>query len=181
MGYIEETGAAQYYRDARITTIYEGTTGIQANDLIGRKTARDGGNTARSVAGEIARVAAELAAHPDAHLRSIGKRLAAACADLNQAIDWVVGAFGTKPREAHAGAIAYLRLWGLAVGGWQLGRAALVAARHLHEGVGDARFLRAKIVTARYFAECLLPQANAWRETLIEGGEAAVAMPVESF
>jgi alkylation response protein AidB-like acyl-CoA dehydrogenase len=181
MGFIEETGAAQYYRDARITTIYEGTTGIQANDLIGRKTARDGGNTARSVAGEIARVAAELAAHPDAHLRSIGKRLAAACADLNQAIDWVVGAFGTKPREAHAGAIAYLRLWGLAVGGWQLGRAALVAARHLHEGVGDARFLRAKIVTARYFAECLLPQANAWRETLIEGGEAAVAMPVESF
>ncbi|MBP1620572.1 MAG: acyl-CoA dehydrogenase [Acidobacteria bacterium] len=181
MGFIEETGAAQYYRDARITTIYEGTTGIQANDLIGRKTARDGGNTARSVAAEIARVAAELAAHPDAHLRSIGKRLAAACADLNQAIDWVVGAFGTKPREAHAGAIAYLRLWGLTVGGWQLGRSALVAARHLHEGVGDARFLRAKIVTARYFAECLLPQANAWREALIEGGEAAVAMPVESF
>ncbi len=181
MGFIEETGAAQYYRDARITTIYEGTTGIQANDLIGRKTARDGGNTARSVAAEIARVAAELAAHPDAQLRSIGKRLAAACADLNQAIDWVVGAFGAKPREAHAGAIAYLRLWGLAAGGWQLGRSALVAARHLHEGVGDARFLRAKIVTARYFAECLLPQAGAWRETLIEGGEAAVAMPVDSF
>ena len=181
MGFIEETGAAQYFRDARITTIYEGTTGIQANDLIGRKTARDGGNTARSVAAEIAQVAAELLAHPDAHLRSIGKRLASATADLNQAIDWVVGAFAAKPREAHAGAVAYLRLWGLVVGGWQLGRSALVAARHLHEGVGDARFLRAKIVTARYYAECLLPQAGACRETLVEGGDAAVAMPVESF
>jgi alkylation response protein AidB-like acyl-CoA dehydrogenase len=181
MGFIEETGAAQYYRDARITTIYEGTTGIQANDLLGRKTARDGGNTARSVAVEIARVAAELAAHPDAHLRSIGKRLAASVAGLNQAIDWVVGAFGAKPREAHAGAVAYLRLWGLVVGGWQLGRSALIAARHLHEGVGDARFLRAKIVTARYYADCLLPQANACLQTLVEGGDAAVAMPVESF
>jgi alkylation response protein AidB-like acyl-CoA dehydrogenase len=181
MGFIEQTGAAQYCRDARITTIYEGTTGIQANDLLGRKTARDGGATAGLVAAEIAKVAGELAAHPDAHLRAIGKRLATSAADLKQAIDWVVGAFGAHPREAHAGAVAYLRLWGLVAGGWQLGRSALIAARRLHEGVGDARFLRAKIVTARYYAECLLPQAHACLQTLVEGGEAAVAMPVESF
>ena len=181
MGFIEQTGAAQYYRDARITTIYEGTTGIQANDLLGRKTARDGGATAGLVAAEIAKVAGELAAHPDAQLKAIGKRLAASAADLKQAIGWVVGAFGAHPREAHAGAVAYLRLWGLVAGGWQLGRSALIAARHLHDGVGDARFLRAKIVTARYYAECLLPQAHACLQTLVEGGEAAVAMPVESF
>ena len=118
---------------------------------------------------------------PTPQLKAIGKRLAASAADLKQAIDWVVGAFGAHPREAHAGAVAYLRLWGLVAGGWQLGRSALIAARHLHDGVGDARFLRAKIVTARYYAECLLPQAHACLQTLVEGGEAAVAMPVESF
>jgi alkylation response protein AidB-like acyl-CoA dehydrogenase len=181
MGFIEQTGAAQYYRDARIITIYEGTTGIQANDLIGRKTARDGGATAGLVAAEIGKVAGELTAHPDAQLKAIGRRLAASAADLKQAIDWVVGASGAHPREVHAGAVSYLRLWGLVAGGWQLARSALIAARHLHEGVGDARFLRAKIVTARYYAECLLPQAHACLQTLVEGGEAAVAMPVESF
>ncbi len=181
MGFIEETGAAQHFRDARITTIYEGTTGIQANDLLGRKTARDGGVTARAVAADIARVAAELSAHADANLKAIGKRLADAAAALDRAIDWVVASFGSHPREAHAGAVAYLRLWGLAAGGWQLGRAALVAARHLQEGTGDARFLTAKIATARYYADCLLPHADACLTTLVEGGPSAVAMPAESF
>jgi alkylation response protein AidB-like acyl-CoA dehydrogenase len=181
MGFIEETGAAQHFRDARITTIYEGTTGIQANDLLGRKTARDGGATARAVASDIARVAAELAAHADANLAAIGRRLSEATVALNQAIDWVVAAFASQPREAHAGAVAYLRLWGLAVGGWQLGRAALAAARHLHAGTGDAGFLAAKIVTARYYADCLLPQASAFMTTLVEGGPSAVAMPAERF
>ena len=77
--------------------------------------------------------------------------------------------------------MAYLELWGLVAGGWQLGRAALIAAEHLADGDGDARFLHAKIVTARYYADCLLPQAHACLQTLVEGGEAAVAMPVESF
>src|SRR5512137_990029 len=143
MGFIEQTGAAQYYRDARITTIYEGTTGIQANDLIGRKTARDGGAVARTVAAEIAAVARELSAHGDASLKSIGVRLGAAAVALGRAIDWVVPAYRDHPRAAHAGAVAYLRVWGLVAGGWQLGRAALAAARRLQAGKGDPAFLNA--------------------------------------
>ena len=181
MGYIEETGAAQYYRDARITTIYEGTTGIQANDLLGRKTARDGGANAMLVSAEIGKVAAELAASSDPQLAAIGRRLGPAVAALDKGIGWVVASFGTRPREAHAGAAAYLRLWGTVAGGWQLGRAALVAARQLADGVGDARFLTAKILTARYYADALLPLAEASLATLVDAGESAVALPADAF
>jgi alkylation response protein AidB-like acyl-CoA dehydrogenase len=181
MGYIEETGAAQYFRDARITTIYEGTTGIQANDLIGRKTARDGGATARAVAADIAAVAAELAAHEDASLASIGARLAEATAALTQSIAWVVSESGERSRAVHAGAVPYLRLWGLVAGGWQLARAALIAAKGLREGAGSAPFLRAKIATARYYAECLLPQAPGLAQTIAQGGESALALAADQF
>ncbi|MGH8714427.1 MAG: acyl-CoA dehydrogenase, partial [Casimicrobiaceae bacterium] len=122
MGFIEETGAAQDYRDARITTIYEGTTAIQANDLIGRKTARDGGTVARAVIAEIGQVAAELAASGDGDLKRIGAGLATASRALDQAVDWVVQAFAGAPRAAHAASVPYLRLWGLVAGGWQLAR-----------------------------------------------------------
>ena len=181
MGFIEETGAAQHFRDARIITIYEGTTGIQANDLIGRKTARDAGAVAKSVAAEIDKVAAKLAARTEPSLQAIGVQLAAATADLQTAIDWMVTAYGQQPRAAHAGAVAYLKLWGLASGGWQLGRAALVAADHLAAGDGDPQFLHAKIATARYFADCLLPQASGLAHTITYGGESALALPAEAF
>jgi alkylation response protein AidB-like acyl-CoA dehydrogenase len=181
MGYIEETGAAQHLRDARITTIYEGTTGIQANDLIGRKTQRDGGATARAVAGDIDKVAAELARDADASLHGIGTRLAEAAAALRTAIDWMVPAAGSMPRAAYAGAVPYLRLWGLVTGGWQMGRAALIAARHLRAGTGDAAFLKAKIATARFYAECLLPQAAGLAQTVTGGGETALALAAEQF
>jgi alkylation response protein AidB-like acyl-CoA dehydrogenase len=127
MGFIEETGAAQHYRDARITTIYEGTTGIQANDLVGRKTARDGGTVAKAVASEIDGVARELSAHDDASLKAIGAALAEATQALKSAIDWLVPAYAKQPRVVHAEAVPYLRLWGLVASGWQMGRAALVA------------------------------------------------------
>src|SRR6478672_3836062 len=159
MGFIEETGAAQHYRDARIITIYEGTTGIQANDLIGRKTARDGGKAAHLVAAQIDKVAAKLASNADPSLNAIGLRLAAATAALQTAIDWIVQTFGTNPRAAHASSVPYLKLWGLCAGGWQMGRAALVATEKLKSDAGDVAFLRAKIATARFYAECLLPQA----------------------
>ena len=181
MGFIEETGAAQHFRDARIITIYEGTTGIQANDLIGRKTARDAGAVAKAVAAEIDKVAAKLAARTEPSLQAIGVQLAAATADLQTAIDWMVTAYGQQTRAAHAGAVAYLKLWGLAAGGWQMGRAALVAADHLAAGDGDAQFMRAKIATARYFADCLLPQASGLAHTIIYGGESALALPAEAF
>jgi hypothetical protein len=181
MGFIEETGAAQHFRDARITTIYEGTTGIQANDLIGRKTARDAGAVARAVAADIAKVAAELAAQKDGSLQAIGARLAAAVTDLKAAIDWMVPAFGNAPRAAQAGAVPYLKLWGLAAGGWQLGRAASIAAHHLAAGEGDAQFLKSKIATARFYAECLLPQTGGLAQAITSGGEAALALTAEQF
>jgi 3-(methylthio)propanoyl-CoA dehydrogenase len=181
MGFVEETGAAQYLRDARITTIYEGTTGIQANDLIGRKTARDGGVVARRVIAEIDAVAAKLAAAGDADLAAIGARLAAASAALVKALTWMVPAYGTEPRVAHAGAVPYLRLWGLVVGGWQMGRAALVAAAQRAEGRGNAAFNGAKIVTARFYAECLLPQADGLAAAVTAGGPSVLALADDAF
>jgi len=181
MGFIEETGAAQYVRDARITTIYEGTTGIQANDFIGRKTARDAGAVARHVAAEIDKIAAKLAARAEPALQAIGVQLAAATADLQSALDWMVPAYARDPRAAHAGAVAYLKLWGLAVGGWQMGRAALICADRLAAGEGDAAFQHAKIATARYYAEALLPQVSALAHTAMHGGDAALALAAEAF
>src|SRR5689334_21625821 len=174
MGYIEETGAAQHYRDARIITIYEGTTGIQANDLVGRKTARDAGALAKRVADDIDRVAARLASHRDPLLRTIGLRLAAATASLQSAIDWLVPTYGSNVRIAHAAAVPYLKLWGLVSGGWQLGRGALIATERLSSGEGDADFLRAKVTTARFYAEALLPQAEAFAQSITGGSDAAL-------
>jgi alkylation response protein AidB-like acyl-CoA dehydrogenase len=181
MGFIEETGAAQYYRDARIITIYEGTTGIQANDLIGRKTARDSGATARAVTADIDRVAAHCASHADGSLRLIGLPLAAATAALQSAIDWMVPSYGTRVRAAHAAAVPYLKLWGLVAGGWQMARAALVAVDRLAAGEGDADFMHAKIATAVYYAQCLLPQADGLARTITEGSEAALALSAQQF
>jgi alkylation response protein AidB-like acyl-CoA dehydrogenase len=181
MGFIEETGAAQYYRDARIITIYEGTTGIQANDLIGRKTARDGGVAARLVAADIHRVAAHCASHANPSLRSIGLSLAAATAALQAAIEWMVPAYGSNARAAHAAAVPYLKLWGVVCGGWQMARAALVAAKRLAEHEGDPEFARAKIATALYYAECLLTQADGLSRTITAGSDAALALRAEQF
>ena len=181
MGFIEETGAAQYYRDARITTIYEGTTAIQANDFIGRKTARDGGAEARRIAAEIDRTAAELTAHADPKLKAIGARLTRAVRSLHAALEWMVPAYGADARAAHASAVPYLELWGLVVGGWQMGRAALVAAKRLAEGSGDAAFLTAKIQTARFYADALLPQATGLADVVTAGGEPAMALAAEQF
>jgi 3-(methylthio)propanoyl-CoA dehydrogenase len=181
MGFIEETGAAQYYRDARIITIYEGTTGIQANDLVGRKTARDAGATANLVAAQIDKVAAHLASHADPSLNAIGLRLAAATAALQNAIDWMLASFATNPRVAYAGSVPYLKLWGVVAGGWQMGRAAKVASDKLARGEGDAAFLRAKVATARFYAESLLPLADAHAQAVVNGSPTVLALPAEQF
>ena len=181
MGFIEETGAAQHYRDVRITTIYEGTTGIQANDFIGRKTARDAGAVAHAIAVDMDKVAQELAGHADATLNAIGARLAESVDAVRSAVDWIVPAYGTNPRAAHAVSVPYLKLWGLVVGGWQLGRGALVAARQLADGNGDARFLSAKIQTARYYAEALLPQGASLAQAVTGAGESALSLAAEQF
>jgi hypothetical protein len=181
MGFIEETGAAQHVRDARIITIYEGTTGIQANDLVGRKTARDAGAAAKAITADIDRVAAKLASHADASLRSIGLQLSAASEALQEAIDWVVASYAERPRVVHAAAVPYLMLWGLVAGGWQMSRAALIAHDRLARGEGDERFLRAKLATARFYGEALLPQAEGLAQGITRGGEAVLALPAEQF
>ncbi|MEP6943577.1 MAG: acyl-CoA dehydrogenase [Betaproteobacteria bacterium] len=181
MGFIEETGAAQHYRDARITTIYEGTTGIQANDLIGRKTARDAGVTAHSIAGEAGKVATELSSSAHTELKAIGAALLSAVAALRESIDWMVANYGSSPRAAFAAAVPYLQMWGLVAGGWQLGRAALIAAKRRDEGAADGVFLDGKIATARFYAECLLPQAGALGQSITRGSEAVLALADEQF
>jgi 3-(methylthio)propanoyl-CoA dehydrogenase len=181
MGFIEETGAAQYYRDARIITIYEGTTGIQASDLVGRKTARDSGATANLVAAQIDKVAANLASHSDPSLNAIGLRLAAATAALQSAIDWMVSMSAANARTAYAASVPYLKLWGIVAGGWQIARAAKVAVDKLAKGEGDAAFMRAKLATARFYAENLLPLAEAHAQSAIGGSQAALALGADQF
>jgi hypothetical protein len=181
MGFIEETGAAQHYRDARITPIYEGTTGIQANDFIGRKTARDGGALARTLVADIDDVAQRLMAHSDRSLNAIGKGLAEALLALQSALEWMVTTYGGNSRVAHAGAVPYLRLWGLVAGGWQMGRAALIAADALQRNAGDARFLERKIATARFYSVALLPQAASFARAVVDASEAALALDAADF
>ncbi|MCY7370414.1 MAG: acyl-CoA dehydrogenase [Polaromonas sp.] len=155
MGFIEETGAAQYLRDARILTIYEGTTAIQANDLIGRKTVRDGGQTALAMTGLIQATEAELAQDGSADARAVGQRLKAAREALVDVVRFVVEQTKPNPNAAFAGSVPYLMLAGTVVAGWQLGRSLLAAQRELANGV-DADFMKAKIITARFFVDHLL-------------------------
>jgi alkylation response protein AidB-like acyl-CoA dehydrogenase len=181
MGYIEETGAAQHYRDARIITIYEGTTGIQANDLIGRKTARDGGKTAAAVIAEMRALDGELAAQRGAEFAAIRTQLAAAVAALKEAAEWTVTTYGKDSQAAHAASVPYLKLWGLTAGGWQMARAALIAAQHLADGDSETDFHRAKIATARFYADYFLPQTGALKHAILTAGESVLALAAEQL
>jgi len=181
MGYIEETGAAQHYRDARIITIYEGTTGIQANDLVGRKTARDGGKTAAAVIAEMRALDGELAAQRGAEFAAIRTQLAAAVAALKEAVEWTVATYAKDSQAAHAASVPYLKLWGLTAGGWQMARAALIAAQRLAKGQGEADFHRAKIATARFYADYFLPQTGALKHAIITAGESVLALAAEQL
>jgi hypothetical protein len=179
MGFIEETGAAQYLRDARILPIYEGTTAIQANDLVGRKTARDGGRTPKAVAARIAATEAELVQRDSAAARSMAKRLTAARVAFEQVVDYIAG--GSGPNAKYAGSVPYLMLAGNLVAGWQMARALLVAEDQLARGEGDQAFLEAKIATARFYAEHLLTKAPGMRDAIVEGADSVTALALDSF
>ena len=185
MGFIEETGAAQHYRDAKILTIYEGTTAIQANDLVGRKTVRDGGAVAKGILAQVRATEAQLAAVQDAahfaDLAAIRTQLAAGSAALEAVVDYVVANTKADPRAVFAGSVVYLKLAGIVLGGWQMARAALVARRKLDAGDGDAAFYRAKIATARFFADHVLSQADGLRQAIVEGSAGVLALDVEQF
>ena len=174
MGFIEETGAAQHWRDSRITTIYEGTTGIQANDLLFRKLMRDQGATAKVVFGEVAATAQALGTSLRPELQAMGKRLGAALQAWTGATEWLAANGKSNLAGVLAAAVPYLHLASIVCGGWLMGRAALAAAGHLDRGDGDQAFFRAKIATARFYADQLLPQAQAYAET-VKAGDAAIA------
>jgi hypothetical protein len=181
MGFIEETGAAQFARDARITTIYEGTTGIQANDLIGRKIARDEGAALAAAIASMRDVERALTGSEDADLKAIGRRLHPALDALADAGRFVVATFREDPRAVLAGAVPFLELSGIVCGGAQLGRAAVVAAAKLAVDDGEAGFMRAKIATARHFADHYLTQAPGLRETVVAGSPGVLALGEEAF
>src|SRR5438105_3531023 len=134
MGFIEETGAAQHLRDARITTIYEGTTGIQAADLVGRKIARDGGQAIRDVIAQMRDVQAQLVRRDDARLAPIAASLQGGVAALEEAVRFIVATHEREPKTTSAGAVPFLELFGAVSGGWQMARAALAAQQRLAEG-----------------------------------------------
>ena len=180
MGYVEETGAAQHFRDARITTIYEGTTGIQALDLAGRKILRDRGAAARELIEEMRQTVADLDQQPE-----LATALAPALTDsvnaLAEAVDWLVEKGPADPNVAGAVAVNLMMLTGTALGLWQLARGAQVASRKLAAGDGEPEFLRAKLVTARFYAEQIAPRCGAHLRAVLSGAEATMALPEGQF
>ncbi|ABM42949.1 MULTISPECIES: acyl-CoA dehydrogenase [Diaphorobacter] len=180
MGFIEETGAAQYYRDAKILTIYEGTTAIQANDLVGRKTARDGGQTAKAIAAQIEATEGELRASGTADAQAVAQRLAAARQAFLEVVDFIAGGAKAHPNDVYAGSVPYLMLAGNLVAGWQLARALLVAQELSAKGQ-DVAFMQAKIATARFYADHLLTKAPGQRDAIVHGAASVTALPLEAF
>jgi alkylation response protein AidB-like acyl-CoA dehydrogenase len=179
MGFIEETGAAQHLRDARITTIYEGTTGIQANDLVGRKIAREGGATAKAWLAHLKGFDAELGKSANADIAAMRASLAAGAAAVGEAVDFIVANAGKDVMATFAGAVPFLKLMGIVAGGWQMARAALAAEGNLRSG--DRAFCEAKIATARFYADQVLVQAPALRDTVVKGASAVMSVPEDSM
>jgi len=176
MGFVEETGAAQYLRDARITTIYEGTTGIQAMDLVGRKIARDGGATAKAWLGELRSFDAELARSGNTDIQSLRAQLAAGAQAFGDCVQFIVAE--KNPLSAFAGAVPFLKLAGIVAGGWQMARAALAAEKNLSK---DKSFYEAKIATARFYGDHVLVQAPGLRDTVVKGSAGVMALGEDQF
>jgi len=179
MGFVEETGAAQYLRDARITTIYEGTTGIQAMDLVGRKIAREGGETAKEWIAQLKQFEAQLSKSNNENLVALRSQFAAGVQALADCVEFIVASSAKDPRPAFAGAVPFLKLMGIVAGGWQMGRAALAAERTLQSG--ERSFLEAKIATARFYADHVLVQAPALRNTVVNGAAGVMALSEDQF
>ncbi|MEQ1658949.1 MAG: acyl-CoA dehydrogenase, partial [Hylemonella sp.] len=178
MGFIEETGAAQHYRDAKILTIYEGTTAIQANDLVGRKTLRDGGQTAKAIARQIETTEAELKKNGSPDALAVAKRLTAARLAFIDVVEFM--ATQKDPNAVYAGSVPYLMLAGNLMAGWQLARALLVAQAELARGE-DAAFMQSKITVARFYADHLLSKAPGVRDSIVEGAGSVTALALEAF
>ena len=181
MGFIEETGAAQHWRDSRITTIYEGTTGIQANDLVFRKLMRDQGATARILFGEIAATVRALSESPRADLQGIGKRLGAGLKAWGESTEWLAANAKSGLSGVLTAAVPYLDIAVAVTGGWLMGKAALAAAGYLERGEGDLSFYKAKLASAAFYADQVLPLAQARAATVMAGDAALAELGDELF
>jgi len=175
MGFIEETGAAQHLRDVRISSIYEGTNGIQSIDLVGRKLGRDGGEAMGQLAAEIAQTVETLRGHDDADLTAIVGPLAEGLASLERTTSWMVEHIGQQPGEALAGATSYMKLAGYVIGGWYMARSALAVAGR------DDPFAVQKRQVARFFAEQLIPEGTAMERPITTGGALVAGMSTDAF
>ncbi|AWI80947.1 acyl-CoA dehydrogenase [Parazoarcus communis] len=180
MGFIEETGAAQHLRDARITTIYEGTTAIQANDLIGRKIARENGVTIKALVAEMRQVEAQLDA-ADPALAAIRRSLSAGVTAVEEAVAYILSTYNEDIKAASVGSVPFLKLLGIVAGGWQMARAALVAKKKLAEQAGEAGFYTAKLATARFYADHVMAQAPGLAYAVVNGAAGALELPEELF
>jgi len=178
MGFIEETGAAQYFRDARIAPIYEGTNGVQAMDLIARKLPMEGGAIFRQLVADMRALDADLAGAGEA-LSAMRFSLTAAVDAMEKAGEWLLETLATDPNAAAAGCTPFLRMCGLTVGGYFLAKGALAAGRLIAEGADDAEFLNGRIATARFFAEQLMPQAPGLLPAATAGAALLYAIDAE--
>ncbi|MDP2205548.1 MAG: acyl-CoA dehydrogenase [Alphaproteobacteria bacterium] len=181
MGFIEETGAAQYYRDARILPIYEGTNGIQANDLVFRKLLRDGGAEAKKFMDEIDAFLPQLTQKPSDDLDVIRESVADTLAELRGTTDWMLANAKSNTEAVAAGAVSYQRQFALVAGGYMMARLALAAHEGLFDGGADALFLNTRLVTARFFAEALLPQVYGLSKPVMGGNAAACQIANDQF
>ena len=170
MGYIEETGAAQHYRDARITTIYEGTTGIQAADLVGRKMLRDDGQMVGEVIETMRVETAAAASSTASDVQAVATAVGGLIEKLAEATAWLLAAAGRDPRIPLAGSFNYLMLWGITAGGWQMAQAATAARRCLDADEGDSAFYRAKLANCSHYASQVLPHGEAYASAIIDSG-----------
>ena len=181
MGFIEETGAAQYYRDAKILTIYEGTTAIQANDLVGRKTLRDGGTTAKAIAAQIEHTEAELKASGTADATAVLNRLRQARQSFLNVVEFMVSQAAHNPNAVYAGSVPYLMLAGNLIAGWQMARALLAAQAQVAKASDQAAFFNAKISTARFYADHIMSRVSGLHDAIVEGAESVTALSLEAF
>tara|TARA_B100001123_G_C15251223_1_gene1002861 strand:+ start:57 stop:1049 length:993 start_codon:yes stop_codon:yes gene_type:complete len=180
MGFMEETGAGQHYRDARITTIYEGTNGVQAMDLLGRKIMRDGGETAQRFIEKVEETIRQLDPKNEVH-SSLSQHLTTAIDSLQSAIVWMLETFKSKPGNAAAGATSLLEMMGLIGGGWMLARGAIEASKQIADGSSDIDFLSAKLITAQYYAEVHLSKVPALLTPIRHGGGCVMAFDPAQF
>ncbi len=181
MGFIEETGAAQHLRDARITAIYEGTTAIQANDLIGRKIARDNGVTVMGVLAQMRETETRLGNQADGAFAAMRQSLGKGIVAVEEAVAYILATYDKDIKAASVGSVPFLKLLGIVAGGWLMARSALIAQEKLKAGGGDAAFYQAKITTARFYADHVLSQASGLSYAVTHGAAGALDMADDSF